>query len=63
MPRADCYDVRFEALAKQRDVAQNVQNLVADKFVLEAKGLFGKDFVALYDYCRIEAAALDFAHF
>ena len=58
-PRGD--DVRLERQAEQHQVADDVEDLVADELVLEAQRLLRDDLVALDDDGVVETAALDLA--
>ena len=59
MAGADGDDVRLEADAGEDDVADDIEDLVADELVLEAQGLLADDLVALEDDRGVERAALD----
>ena len=59
MARADGDDVGLETDAGEDDVADDIEDLVADELVLEAQGLLADDLVALEDNRGVERAALD----
>lgn len=60
---ADGDDVGLEADAGEDDVADDIEDLVADEFILEAQRLLADDLVALEDDGRVERPALDEALF
>jgi len=62
MSRTCGNDVRLERQAEQHDIANDIEDLVADEFVLKAQAFFRKDLVAADDDGAVEAAAFDFAH-
>ena len=63
MSRAHRHDVGVEAAPQKGDIAQNIEDLVADELVFEPEGLLGEDFVPLDDDRAVEAATLNFPEF
>ena len=59
MARFDGDEVALERPAQQREIAQDVEHLVAHEFLRIAKRLIGQHRVVADDHCVLEAAALD----
>ena len=62
MPGTDRDDMGMERPAEQQDVADDIQNLVTNKFVGKAERLFRDDLVPLQNDGAIETPTLDLAH-
>lgn len=63
MAGANGDDVGLDGDADQGDVSDDIEDFVANEFVLKSKGFLGDDFVSLDDDGGVEGAALDEALF
>ncbi len=61
MAGARCDDVRLERHAEKHNVANDIEDLVANELVLKAEAFLGENLVALDDDGAVERAALDLA--
>jgi len=60
--RADRHNVRLKRFSEQGNVADDIENLVAHKFVWKPERLLGQNLISLDNDSRVEAAALNLAH-